>query len=93
MGFLFFIILIIITIFIIKAIKSPKNKDFSHHTSYHDNFHHYYNDIDEDFDDCDSYDYDNNMEDKSSFAYPDPYKLPPESAMYLDEDGELLDDL
>ena len=93
MGFLIFIILIIITVIIIKAVKSSKNDDFHNHTLYHNNSTCYYNDIDEDFDDCDNYNYDNNMEDNSSFAYPDPYRLPPESSMYLDEDGELLEDL
>lgn len=29
----------------------------------------------------------------STFPYPDPYNIPPEQAAYLDEDGEILEDL
>ena len=90
MVFLFFVIFIIVIILIATKSKSPKNNDFYNHRLYYDDLH---DDLGDDFyDDCNR-DYENYIEEKSTFAYPDPYTLPPESAIYLDEDGELLDDL
>jgi len=40
-----------------------------------------------------NYEYDNDSEPSSSyFAYPDPYELPPDQRLYLDDDGELNED-
>lgn len=57
------------------------------------NFNYYDEDDLDDFDDFDDEFPEDFEENHSSFAYPDPYEMEPRDLIYLDEEGEIREDL
>lgn len=88
MFFCLLIVLLIIGYCFIKA-RSSENRSNPYPQSFQPNFY----DEEDDLEEFDEEINDDLEEEPSSFAYPDPYEMDPRNMLYLDDDGEIVDDL